>query len=760
MPIERPRPRRAAAVRFGIGLAGALALLISVAPAANAHAELVASSPAANAVLPSGPERVSLTFSEPIDPGNATVELLDAEQRTVDGLGAVRVVDDGRYAQVALPELDPGTYTVSYLVVSTLDGHATAGSFAFLVDPDGTATPAAARASFTSSPSVAPSSIGARWIGLAGGLVAIGSLVMWWNAGRASLSDRAPEGREAPWGLVTAAAAIAFAGTALYLVLAARPILEGPGGGIALDPVAPYGWTPFAIAMRITLAGTFGVAFLGLLRPALPHHLARSDRLAAAAGVVLALALAGMSAAGHAASIGGPLAGAVDWVHMLAVATWLGGLPAALVLARRASGPSGSTRATALAILRRHGRLALVAAPVAVLTGVANSRLVLGEPRDLLASDYGNLLVAKAILVSVALGAGAVNHFALRGRGRARIGALLTLELAVAVLAIGAAATMVTIQPASGRQPVAVGLPLRPAHLFATIGPASVHASVTYPIPGSQTWLVSVADPETGGPSGDVQAVWLELTPPAESGLPASGRVTLEPTDDPGIYAASGAHTPLEGVWGVDLVVRRQGALDERAELELEVTSPPPAELAPPPDTGIDVPGPLGALWPLVPPGALAWLLAGLAIAALWGVARSDLPRAGRRAAAGALAVGFVLIVGAAGTRDLVALANAAPHSNASEAPEAEAGAIQRGERLYLANCASCHGRRGDGDGPVRTLPAAGPLADAVGRMSPAEVEYRIANGMAGTSMPAFVDVLSESERWDLVAYLRQRFAD
>jgi mono/diheme cytochrome c family protein len=31
---------------------------------------------------------------------------------------------------------------------------------------------------------------------------------------------------------------------------------------------------------------------------------------------------------------------------------------------------------------------------------------------------------------------------------------------------------------------------------------------------------------------------------------------------------------------------------------------------------------------------------------------------------------------------------------------------------------------------------------------------------MAGTPMPAFVGTLSESERWDLVAHLRDRFAD
>ena len=42
--------------------------------------------------------------------------------------------------------------------------------------------------------------------------------------------------------------------------------------------------------------------------------------------------------------------------------------------------------------------------------------------------------------------------------------------------------------------------------------------------------------------------------------------------------------------------------------------------------------------------------------------------------------------------------------------------------------------------------------------MSDAEVSYRIANGLAGTPMPAFAASLTEQERRDLVSYLHQRW--
>jgi mono/diheme cytochrome c family protein len=122
--------------------------------------------------------------------------------------------------------------------------------------------------------------------------------------------------------------------------------------------------------------------------------------------------------------------------------------------------------------------------------------------------------------------------------------------------------------------------------------------------------------------------------------------------------------------------------------------------------------------------------------------------------------VGLVLVAGAAaGSRDLVAAANAPPGLSPLDVPT-ESEALGRGEALYLANCASCHGREGDGDGPIRTLPPAGPLGDAVRRTSAAALGYRIATGVAGTPMPAFAGSLTEAERRDLVGYLRATWID
>lgn len=762
------RSSRVVAVATSLGL---VASVVATAPAA-AHAELAGSAPEAGAVLLESPAELRLSFTEPIDPATAVIEVLDERGTTVAAAGEVEVRAGGTEVAVPVAGLEPGVYTVSYQVVSAVDGHATSGLFAFVVDPAGTELAPVPTAS-SSSPSVDAATIAARWLALVALLVALGSVIVWWNAGYAHIPRLAPSASPGPpWLLIAVAACGGFAATALYLALAARPIVAAMGGGhgghphagFPLDFAAPFGWTPFAIAMRVTLASAllaFGVALGRRFAPQVRTGDRRRDvRAAVAVTMLLGIALAGMSMAGHAAAIGGPAFAAIDWIHLVSVAAWLGGLPGALVLARRAARPGGATIGLR-PILARHARLALVAAPVTALTGVANSPLVLGDARDLVATDYGNLLVAKATLLAIALGIGAVNHLAVRWSRGVDLRALVVVDVVVAALAVLAAAAMVTIQPASARQPVLVEPPLTTAHLFGEVGPASVHAAVNVPAPGRQTYQVFVADADTGAPRDDVQKVFITFTPPTDD-LPPE-RVELAPSGASGLYERVGTYTPLEGTWRLDITVRRAGVEDESTSFEVTVSTPAPPEIAPPPDTGVDVPAPLAATWSVLPRGDARWLPFGVAIGALaltfaaaWVGVRARL-----LGVAQVLLAAVVVVTGiGAGSRALVTAANAtaaADELGPNPVP-ATAESLAAGERLYLANCASCHGSDGGGDGPVVTVPDAGPLREAVRTATDAELSYRIAVGVAGTAMPPFAGTLTADDRWDLVNYLRERW--
>ena len=725
-------------------LALGLSVLATPAPLL-AHAELVTSSPLPNSSLVDAPDQVSIVFSEPIDPGNGSIELLDAQLRSVEGVGPLRVADENAVASVDLPALEAGIYTVSYQVFSTVDGHATQGQFAFVVDPTGAEAPPTSPPA-SSSPSVDGWAVAARWLALVSALVGFGSLAIWWQAARPALRSLAPASdRRAPWRVVGASSAGVVIGLLLYVSLAARPAAGG-----AFDITAALGSTAYAVAMRVAITAAL-VAMLVAGLAALRGD--RAERaVAAAVAAFLGVTLAGTSAAGHASSLGGVVNAGIDWLHLVAAAAWLGGLPVVYAMAGRAVANGTSRRTVVTEILRRHGRVALVAGPVVVLTGLANSPVVLGDSRELVASGYGNLLLVKATLVSVALGIGAANHLLVRSKGRGAMATLVASELLIAALAVMAAAAMVTIQPAAARQPVVVGPSVQPAHFFAEAGRSDIHASVSVPAPGNQSYQVTVRDGEDGRPPTDLQAVFLTLTPPPGSGL-ATERVELDAGELDGLYATTGAHTPIAGDWGLDVIVRRSEAPEATVSFGMLVEEPNEPIVARPADTGVGVPAPLALLWGVLPSGLAGWIpaLAAIAIAVMIGFARWR-PPAVRM---GLLATAVILVL-AAGSRSLVEAANTPTTDDLAAFESTATGSVDNGERIYLANCASCHGTDGDGEGPVRLAPAPAPLAEILPAMSDAEVSYRIANGLAGTRMPAFAASLTEAERRDLVSYLHK----
>jgi mono/diheme cytochrome c family protein len=296
-----------------------------------------------------------------------------------------------------------------------------------------------------------------------------------------------------------------------------------------------------------------------------------------------------------------------------------------------------------------------------------------------------------------------------------------------------------------------------PAHYSEVIGPVRAHLAVSLPAPGQQAYRVTLRRSDSEAPPPDVQKVFLTFEPPAETALPAQ-RVELEEDELGGLWLAAGPYTPVVGEWTLELTVRRRGALDESVAVPLTVLDPGAAQIGPPPDTGIGAPAVVAATWALVPAGAVGWLPPLAALAALLALGRLR-RSAARDVARGAAAAVLLVTVLAAGSRDLVAAANAPrPDELAEQAPLPSADP-ERGREIYLANCASCHGLNLDGEGPVRTIPPAGPLSDAVAS-DPALLSYRISYGVAGTAMPAFAGSLTAEERSDLIGYVRSQAGD
>ncbi|RUR01892.1 copper resistance CopC family protein [Labedella endophytica] len=151
---RRPRVLLAAATALGIVLAATTA----IAPA-QAHDQLVSSTPTADASLDPAPTEVALTYSDNILEVGVEVVVTDADGE--DWVAEAPVVDGPTVTVPLESDMPGGAYTVDWRVVSS-DGHPISGSIPFTVTtpvamPTPTASEPAATTptdSVTSAPSV------------------------------------------------------------------------------------------------------------------------------------------------------------------------------------------------------------------------------------------------------------------------------------------------------------------------------------------------------------------------------------------------------------------------------------------------------------------------------------------------------------------------------------------------------------------------------------------------------------------------------
>ncbi len=87
----------------------------------------------------------------------------------------------------------------------------------------------------------------------------------------------------------------------------------------------------------------------------------------------------------------------------------------------------------------------------------------------------------------------------------------------------------------------------------------------------------------------------------------------------------------------------------------------------------------------------------------------------------------------------------------------AAAPPLALGEQLYRAECATCHGPAGRGDGPgaVGLTPTPADLTDfrKLATATPLDFYRRVTIGVAGTAMPAYESRLTPEERWAVANY-------
>ena len=120
----------------------------------------------------------------------------------------------------------------------------------------------------------------------------------------------------------------------------------------------------------------------------------------------------------------------------------------------------------------------------------------------------------------------------------------------------------------------------------------------------------------------------------------------------------------------------------------------------------------------------------------------------------------FALALGLLGTLAFAASSDCRAPPSAANRPNpvpANANTIALGQKLYVANCFTCHGPTGSGDGPGAAALEKKPanLSERIKSTGEKDGElfWKISEGRA--PMITWKATLSETQRWELVNYIR-----
>ena len=505
-------------------LLGAALVLAALLPGgATAHANYVSSNPFPDSIFPynSTPKAVNVTLSEAIESSAGTIRVTNSTGARFD-LPPVSLSSDGRTMSVTLSPTGAGIFTVAWTAVSAVDGHFTAGSFAYGVqDPNGSLSGTLPSGQTSGGAPVSPIEVGLRFVGFAGLAAALGASVlgafMWIPAGRDPDVKETPAYRLGFQILMNVARAgafgfaLAFAG--LFFLTDA---LEGSAGAGSVVG------SPYKLSVVLSL-GVGAVLFVVLSsafmrsRNGPPESVHRHLLV----GALLGFAAIGIGSAGtHAAavqSLGGiasyfaldpssslnaiaPALGTfADAAHIAGVGLWVGGL--ATILATRTFLREPASVPLARIVIGRFSRMALYCVGLVLFGGLTLAVLLVGSWDALLSSNYGWVVLAKVALFVPMIAFGAYNRYRLIPRAEETGDAAAAFrqltwnvrnETALGATVLVLAALLAALTPGvsilGGAQPFSLSDTVSGIHVQMLVDPPPTIANQSYTIQFLLTW--------------------------------------------------------------------------------------------------------------------------------------------------------------------------------------------------------------------------------------------------------------------------------
>ena len=561
--MKRRGQRRLARLTAVAVAAGAL--VVATAAVAEAHALVRSSVPANGSEVAKAPRVVLLTFTQPPDPKLSFLHVLDSTGKQVDAGPSRAVPGEPLELEVPLPPtLGNGTYTITWRAVSRVDGHVTGGFLTFgvgVAPSSGGGTTAVA----PTTPPPPPLGVIGRWLfywGLAAllGSASFGTIV------RRGLPERARALLAVAW--------LACGAGVIAMTLAERSVI-----GVSLSGLLTSN-TGREFIERAAATAVTGVAVIWfILRP--------GRRSLGAVGLTSAGAMLVHALAGHAAeskpswfNVG------VQWLHLVAVAVWIGGL--VWLIGTFASVPVEARARTT----RRYSTMAGFALAGVALTGLSRLLDEVGWPQHwarLVDTSYGITVLIKVGLFVPLVALGATNRYrnvpaVEAGRGFRSLARTATAELGIAALIFAATGVLTELPPAAtvaaaAARPAAAQQLILTGHDFATT--TKVRLTVAPGNVGQNRFVARITDFDTGRPA-PATSVTLTFSLPSQ---PSLGQQTLALQRQGTDWVGRGTTLSMFGTWSVQVTVQ-EATTGTSVPLRLTPNLPAEQVVAPSPPAG------------------------------------------------------------------------------------------------------------------------------------------------------------------------------
>lgn len=454
------------------GILLALTAFVGVAGPASAHNSFVGSDPPDGAALEKTPPILTLTFASDVVLAQLTADFIDATGSRSALSGFTRGTSGATVVLVPVPPAATGAVSFRWKLVGS-DGHTVSGRVGLTIGPrapDATATttrpvttavaaasgaaatspgttvvtavsdsPAALDSSSAASAAESSSATGSktvlRWllrVAAFVGLIAVAgaaltSAMLWREAWHSPV--------------VRQAAAI---GLGLIIVSTTLTVIGFYGELNSLNVLldTPYG---LALVVRLVLAPAMGVALF------IWHPDDESVRWLVIAAGLVALTTT-WSWSGHPRSLRWALIGVpLDVVHLIAAVAWIGGLAFMGLVVMRAGTVEDQVEA-----VKAFTAVASRSVTALVVTGVAQSLRIDGNPLALVTTTHGRLLLLKIVVLGLMLYVANVNRTRVVTRFRAKHPSLgirtmlrraMVTEAAIGLIILAVTAVLVVNSP-------------------------------------------------------------------------------------------------------------------------------------------------------------------------------------------------------------------------------------------------------------------------------------------------------------------------